>query len=155
MIAGAGVMVAGVAVTPLASGLTGLMVLWALVGFGFSLTQTPIGRIINRSAREADRGAVFAAQFALSHGAWLITDPLAGWLGSAFGLTQAALGLAVLGALAMAAVPRLWPAFDPAELEHDHSDLPPDHPHLRNNADNHCHALVIDELHRRWPAQRA
>jgi len=155
MITGAGLMVAGVAVTPLVPGLAALMALWALVGFGFSLTQTPIGRIINRSAREADRGAVFAAQFALSHGAWLITYPLAGWLGSAFGLTQAALGLAVLGALAMAAVLRLWPAFDPAELEHDHADLPSGHPHLRNNPDNHCHALVVDELHRRWPTRRA
>lgn len=154
MITGAGVMVAGVAVTPLVSGLTGLMVLWALVGFGFSLTQTPIGRIINRSAREADRGAVFAAQFALSHAAWLITYPLAGWLGSAFGLTQAALGLAVLGAVALAAVLRLWPAFDPAELDHDHADLPPDHPHLREghrDGHAHSHVVMIDPLHPHWP----
>jgi len=81
MIAGAGVMVAGVALTPMVTGLAGLMILWGIVGFGFSLTQTPIGRILNRSAREQDRPAVFAAQFALSHAAWLVTYPLAGWLG--------------------------------------------------------------------------
>uniref|UniRef100_UPI0035B3BBC4 MFS transporter n=1 Tax=Tabrizicola sp. TaxID=2005166 RepID=UPI0035B3BBC4 len=79
MIGGAALMVAGVALVPLVGSLSALIMLWALIGFGFSLTQTPIGRIINRSAREADRGAVFAAQFALSHACWLVTYPLAGW----------------------------------------------------------------------------
>lgn len=152
MLAGAGLMVAGVAVTPLVTGLAALMALWTGIGFGFSLTQTPIGRILNRSARPEDRPAVFAAQFALSHACWLVTYPLAGWLGSAFGLTQAALGLAVMGAVAMAVVLRLWPAFDPAEIEHDHADLPPDHPHLQaGHVSAHRHAVVIDALHPEWP----
>ena len=148
-------MVAGVAVTPLVTGLSGLMVLWALIGFGFSFTQTPIGRILNRSARNEDRPAVFAAQFAMSHAAWLVTYPLAGWLGSAFSLTVAAYGLAALGAAAMVAVIRLWPADDPVEVTHDHPDLPAGHPHLSEHAENHRHALVIDGLHHRWPVRRA
>ena len=152
MLGGAGLMVAGVACTPLATGLWGLTTLWALIGFGFSFTQTPIGRILNRSARPQDRPAVFAAQFALSHAAWLITYPLAGWLGSTYGLPQAALGLAAVGSLAMAAVIRLWPATDPVDLLHAHPDLPPDHPHLHEHAGaEHRHALMIDDLHRRWP----
>ena len=155
MITGAGLMVAGVAVTPLVIGLPGLMALWALIGFGFSFTQTPIGRILNRSAREQDRPAVFAAQFALSHACWLATYPLAGWLGSAFSLAAAAYGLALIGAVAMVAVIRLWPAQDPVEVAHVHPDLPPDHPHLGDHAQGHRHALVIDGLHRRWPSQRA
>jgi MFS family permease len=72
MFGGAALMVAGVAPVPLLGSLAALIALWALIGFGFSLTQTPIGRIINRSAREADRGAVFAAQFAVSHACWLV-----------------------------------------------------------------------------------
>ena len=151
MLAGAGGMVVGVALVPLAPGLIGLMVLWAAIGFGFAFTQIPIGRILNRSARPQDRPAVFAAQFALSHAAWLITYPLAGWLGSAFGLPQAALGLAALGAVAMVAVIRLWPATDPVDTAHDHPDLPPDHPHLNAHAEHHAHTFVIDDLHRRWP----
>jgi len=151
MIGGAGLMVAGVAATPLVTGLVGLMLLWAIVGFGFSFTQTPIGRILNRSSREQDRPAVFAAQFALSHAAWLVTYPLAGWLGAAFSLTTAALGLAALGAVAMVVVIRLWPAHDPVAVAHDHPDLAPDHPHMRDHAGGHRHALVIDGLHRRWP----
>jgi MFS family permease len=43
MLAGAGLMVAGVAVTPLAPGLEMLMVLWAVIGFGCAFTQIPSG----------------------------------------------------------------------------------------------------------------
>lgn len=152
MIGGAALMVAGVALVPLVGGLAGLILLWAAIGFGFSLTQTPIGRIINRSAREADRGAVFAAQFALSHACWLVTYPLAGWIGAGAGLSAAALVLAAIGAVGLAAVLRIWPAEDNAVLPHEHPDLPPDHPHLSETGANHSHAFVIDDLHRRWPS---
>ncbi|OZA10601.1 MAG: MFS transporter, partial [Rhodobacterales bacterium 17-64-5] len=40
MIGGAALMVAGVALVPLVGGLGSLIALWALIGFGFSLTQT-------------------------------------------------------------------------------------------------------------------
>ncbi len=152
MIMGAAAMVAGVALTPLVTGLGGLMGLWAIVGFGFSFTQTPIGRILNRSAREQDRPVVFAAQFALSHAAWLVTYPLAGWLGASFGLPVAAYGLALIGAVALIAVIRLWPSLDPTEVAHHHPDLPPDHPHLQDHLPGHHHPFVIDGLHRRWPS---
>jgi hypothetical protein len=45
---------------------------------GFSLTQTPNGRIITCSADAADCGVVFAAHFALSHARSLVTHLLAG-----------------------------------------------------------------------------
>ena len=151
MLGGAGLMVAGVAVTPLMPGLVALMALWAVIGFGFSLTQTPIGRILNRSARPEDRPAVFAAQFALSHACWLVTYPLAGWIGANAGLSAAAITLAVIGAAGLAAVLRLWPASDQTILPHDHPELPLDHPHLAEHGKQHAHSIVIDDLHRRWP----
>jgi MFS family permease len=151
MIGGAALMVAGVALVPLVSTLIALIALWAVIGFGFSLTQTPIGRIINRSAREADRGAVFAAQFALSHACWLVTYPLAGWIGAGAGLSVAAFLLAVIGATGLVAVLRLWPASDQTILPHDHPELPLDHPHLSEHEKQHAHSIVIDDLHRRWP----
>ena len=151
MIGGAGLMVAGVALVPLVGGLASLITLWALIGFGFSLTQTPIGRIIYRSAREADRGAVFAAQFALSHACWLVTYPLAGWVGAGAGLSVTALLLAGIGSIGLIAVLRIWPAEDDSVLSHDHPDLPPDHPHISQHGPQHSHAFVIDDLHRRWP----
>jgi MFS family permease len=151
MLGGAGLMVAGVAMTPLMPGLVALMALWAVIGFGFSLTQTPIGRILNRSARPEDRPAVFAAQFALSHACWLVTYPLAGWIGANAGLSAAAITLAVMGAAGLAAVLRLWPASDQTILPHDHPELPLDHPHLAEHGKQHAHSIVIDDLHRRWP----
>ena len=151
MLGGAGLMVAGVAMTPLMPGLVALMALWAVIGFGFSLTQTPIGRILNRSARPEDRPAVFAAQFALSHACWLVTYPLAGWIGANAGLSAAAITLAVIGAAGLAAVLRLWPASDQTILPHDHPELPLDHPHLAEHGKQHAHSIVIDDLHRRWP----
>jgi len=152
MIGGAGLMVAGVALVPLVGSLASLIALWAVIGFGFSLTQTPIGRIINRSAREADRGAVFAAQFALSHACWLITYPLAGWIGAGAGLSAAALVLAIIGAAGIVAVLRLWPADDPDAFEHSHENLPLDHPHL-NGQRHHTHRFVVDDEHPKWGAQ--
>ena len=149
MIGGAALMVAGVALVPLMGSLAALIALWAVIGFGFSLTQTPIGRIINRSAHEADRGAVFAAQFALSHACWLVTYPLAGWIGAGAGLSAAALGLAAIGAAGVVAVLRLWPAHDPEAFAHSHENLPLDHPHLKGQA-HHTHRFVVDENHPRW-----
>lgn len=151
MLAGALLMLLAVAAVPLVAGLSGLMALWALAGFGFSLTQTPIGRILTRSAQEADRPALFAAQFALSHACWLVTYPLAGWLGATLGLAPVALILAVVAALALVLTWRLWPAADPEALPHDHPDLAADHPHLAQHHAPHSHAFVIDDLHRSWP----
>lgn len=151
MIGGAALMVAGVALVPLVGSLVALIALWAMIGFGFSLTQTPIGRIINRSSHEADRGAVFAAQFALSHACWLVSYPLAGWVGAEAGLSAAALVLAAAGAAGLVAVLRIWPAREDIAPAHDHPDLPADHPHLAGHGARHAHPYVIDDLHRRWP----
>ena len=153
MLGGGGVMILAVALLPLVGSLQGLIALWSLAGFGFSLTQTPIGRILNRSADEADRPALFAAQFALSHACWLVTYPLAGWLGALAGLSTVALVLAALGAAALALTLRLWPARDPETLAHDHPELPPGHPHLaaHGHRGTHEHRFVVDALHQRWP----
>jgi MFS family permease len=152
MLGGGGFMILAVAAVPIVATLPALMALWAVAGFGFSLTQTPIGRILNRSADEADRPALFAAQFALSHACWLVTYPLAGWLGALAGLSSVALILAALGTAALLMTRTLWPANDPGTLAHAHPDLGSDHPHLSRHGTPHAHAFVIDDLHPRWPS---
>ncbi|WP_306337349.1 MFS transporter [Streptomyces sp. KL118A] len=137
-----------------------LLVTWAAFGAGGSMVLTPTGRLLRRSAPPEERTAAFAAQFSLSHACWLLTYPLAGWLGAAAGLGRAVavLGGIVLGAALLAV--RLWPA--PGQVpaagtqvvEHDHPDLAPDHPHLANTAVTedrwrHRHRLVTDALHSR------
>ncbi len=151
MIGGAALMVAGVAVVSWSSDLKSLVLIWGLVGFGFSLTQTPLGRIITRSTREHDRGAVFAGQFALSHACWLVSYPLAGWIGAQAGMVVAASVLATLGTIGLIAVWFLWPRHDPDEVLHSHANLPADHPHLAEHGPQHSHEYFIDDLHPIWP----
>lgn len=122
---------------------------WFLIGLGYSAVLTPSGRLLRRSSHDADRPALFAAQFALSHGCWLIAYPVAGWLMVQFGIVPALLGLALMGGAGIMGALRLWPADDPVEVEHTHDDLPLDHPHL-NGARTHSHAFVVDEYHPRW-----
>ncbi|MCP3759067.1 MFS transporter [Streptomyces sp. TBY4] len=83
---------------------------WAVFGAACSMVLTPAGRVLRRAAPEGDRTAVFAAQFSLSHAAWLLTYPLAGWAGAKAGLgwATALLGAVALAAAAVAA--HQWPS---------------------------------------------
>jgi MFS family permease len=152
MLSGGALLAAGTALGPLASSLAALMALWVVLGFGYSLTQTPSGRLLRRSAQPEDRPAIFAAQFALSHACWLVTYPLAGRLGAGIGLDATFLVMAGLSTAGVVLALRLWPAAEPGAVAHAHPDLPPDHPHLRGNGNSgHRHEVVIDDLHHRWP----
>lgn len=126
-----------------------LLAIWLLVGLGYSAVLTPSGRLLKRSAHAEDRPAVFAAQFALSHACWLVTYPLSGWLMTSFGTVPALLGLASLAMIGILVARRVWPAGDPDEVEHEHMNLPLDHPHLEGHR-KHSHRLVIDDAHPRW-----
>lgn len=122
MLVGALVLTAATAAVPLAlgahatAGVVAIGALWVLVGAGWSAVETPVGRIIRRSVPRADLPAAFAAQFSLSHACWLVTYPLAGWLGDRH-LSGAALALAVVAAGATIVAARLWPrAAAPADV---------------------------------------
>ncbi|MFV0294588.1 MAG: MFS transporter [Hyphomicrobiaceae bacterium] len=152
MIAGAALLVVSTGFGALVPSFVVLLPLWFLIGFGFSVAQTPSGRLLRRSAHAEDRPAIFAAQFALSHACWLITYPLAGRLGAAIGLPVTFAVMSVIGLGGVLLAFRLWPAGDPSVVLHDHPDLPPDHPHLREHGvQRHRHILIVDDLHRRWP----
>lgn len=128
-----------------------LLVSWTLLGIAYSAVMTPSGRLLRRSAQPADRPAVFAAQFALSHACWLLTYPLAGWLGSAVGIVPTAFVLAAITFGGVLLARTLWPAADSDVVLHEHPELPVDHPHLRGEPSRHAHVYVIDNLHHRWP----
>lgn len=132
-----------------------LLALWFLLGAGYSMAQTPSGRLLRRSAQSQDRPALFAAQFALSHACWLVTYPLAGWLGAKSGLGVSFVVLGVVATASLFVATRLWPAHDPDDLPHAHDELEPGHPHLAQGQSQgarvHSHAFVIDDEHPRWP----
>ena len=151
-----------------------ILPIWCLIGMGWSLVQTPAGRVVNRSSSAADRPAYFSAQFALSHGGWLLAYPIAGQLGARIGIEMAALifGGAVLLFTIIAA--RAWPSTDAVVLEHTHETASHQHEHVhdehhRHDHDGtearephshahghesarHSHPFVIDDHHAHWPA---
>ncbi|OQS20657.1 MFS transporter [Chromobacterium violaceum] len=153
MLGGAAVLVAGLLLGVWLNSYALLLPLWFVLGLGYCLVQTPSGRLLRRSAHAADRPALFAAQFALSHACWLITYPLAGWLGAKAGLLATFIILGVLAGVAALISMRSWAYHDPDQLAHSHDDLPVGHPHLAaHEADQiHEHVFVIDDLHLRWP----
>ena len=152
-----------------------LVILWLVVGFGWSLVQTPAGRVVNRSSAIADRDAYYSAQFALTHLCWLVAYPVVGYLGEYAGIETTGLlvGVIVLGAAVLGY--RLWPDPDPTVLTHSHEanshshahkhdehhqgDHASDGHHLPDCADHehqhnpitHSHVFVIDDHHPSWP----
>lgn len=154
VLAAAATVLSGSVASPVSTLWPSLMAIWMLLGLGYSAVQTPSGRLLRRSARAEDRPAVFAAQFALSHVCWLVTYPLAGWLGAAVpvSITFGLFALLTFASVLVAA--QLWPSEDIGDLVHRHDDLPADHPHLAGIAQrSHAHPFVIDDLHRHWPAR--
>ena len=129
--------------------------------------------LLKRSSHAEDRPALFAAQFALSHACWLLTYPLAGWLGAVLGLEATFYVLAAIAAVGTMIAALVWPAGDPSVLPHDHPEQahthahthdahhqhehegwegpePHSHPH-RHGPLRHSHELVIDDHHPVWP----
>ncbi|WP_280338762.1 MFS transporter [Nocardia neocaledoniensis] len=166
MLTGAAVLVTGLAAAiALSTAPTGAwswpaaLTTWATIGAGTAMVLTPTGRVLRRSARAEDRPALFAAQFSLSHVAWLLTYPITGWLATAAGFTTTWVTLAVLAALGAVAAVRLWPRRDPAEITHVH-ELGTVDPAILVDAIQvgprhfqHTHAYVIDRDHPRWPSR--
>ena len=157
MLTGASILTVGLTIGPFVPGFQMLLPLWFLLGLGYSLTQTPSGRLLRRSSHPEDRPALFAAQFALSHSCWLLTYPVAGWLGPVVALPATFAALAVIAALATLVAARLWPAGqDASVIIHVHDRLDANHPHLEGAEPvavgyRHAHPFVIDSHHPDWP----
>ncbi|HCJ48970.1 MAG TPA: MFS transporter [Microbacterium sp.] len=110
MVAGSALIVVGlagaVAVTALLTatggGWVALLAAWVVLGMGTSLVNTPSSRLLAEASTPQNRNLVYTAQFALSHACFLVTYPIAGWLGGT-SLLAAAVALAVLACVALAA----------------------------------------------------
>jgi MFS family permease len=147
---------------------------WFLVGIGWSLVQTPSGKIVNMSALPLDRISYFSAQFALSHLCWLITYPITGFLVLYYGFSFSALFLSCVVLTCFIFSILFWPDEQDRNLthshelrihthEHNHKDQ--HHLHLHNDNQeqethdheheheevSHKHKFVIDLHHQEWP----
>ncbi|WP_460871185.1 MFS transporter, partial [Nocardioides pakistanensis] len=83
---------------------------WFFAGLGNSAVLAPMGRVIRDSVPDEDLPHVFAAQFSLAHGWWLISYPVAGWGATALGYGPMTLLLAAFSLAALGFSARLWPA---------------------------------------------
>lgn len=170
MLTGAALLPVGLVLASLSAPFAGVLALWALMGLGASLVQTPAGLLLRRSSHPEDRPALYAAQFALSHACWLVTYPAAGWFGASLGLGPTFLVMAAGAAAGGFAALALWPREDSDVIEHEH--LPLDHTHggedplhhapgaadrneghHRHRPIRHAHAFVIDDHHPVWPVR--
>jgi MFS family permease len=175
MLIGSLTMAVGVGLMSTGPAFTFVLPIWFLIGLGWSLVQTPSGRIVNRSASAADRPAYFSAQFALSHACWLIFYPIAGQLGTRIGIETTALWLGggIVIFTVLAAV--IWPREEAEELAHVHEHVTHEHEHAhgphhshehdgdagdeshshahRHDKVHHSHTFVIDDHHVAWPAE--
>jgi hypothetical protein len=108
--------------------------------------STPSGRLLRRSSTAEDRPALFAAQFALSHSCWLVTYPLAGWVGATWGTQASFIALTIVAALSLLTAVLIWrPEHEEYVQLHSHTDAE------TNNASTHEHDFVIDDEHPSWP----
>ncbi|OJF95572.1 MFS transporter [Pararhizobium antarcticum] len=157
MLSGATILIVGLVLAAFVTSYAMLLAVWLLIGLGYSIIQTPSGRLLRRSAHAADRPSLFAAHFALSHAAWLLTYPLAGWLGATIGLSLTAIVLCLLAGLGFMVAISVWRHSDEMEIEHSHDDLAENDPHLMEGhhrlGHRHSHAFMIDRLHPGWPRE--
>ncbi|MFD9719097.1 MFS transporter [Streptomyces sp. NPDC059076] len=117
MVSGAGVLVGGTiaAVALITTGLstwTGTAIVWTVIGIGMALVITPTGKVLRASVEPRAIPEVFAAQFSLSHLAWLVTYPIAGWLGTNAGFALTWSLLAALAGMGAIGTLLLWPRHD-------------------------------------------
>lgn len=137
-------------------GWTQFLVFWLVLGASYSAMLTPSGRLLKRSSQTDTRPEIFAAQFALSHACWLLTYPLAGWLGASTEWAFAFAVFAVLAGCSVLLARIVWPVADPDVLEHTHADIAADDPHVAGaeptaEGFKHSHRYVIDQHHHNWP----
>ncbi len=93
-------------------GFVGLCAAWISAGIGWSLVQTPAGRVVKRSAAPSDLPAFFAAHFSLTHVCWLLTYPAAGFLGAQWSLATTGWVMASWVGTATLVGLWLWPGRD-------------------------------------------
>jgi MFS family permease len=173
MLSGSLLMAAGLAWWGTGPTFVELFPAWFLVGIGWSLVQTPAGRVVNRSSSRGDRPAYFSAQFALSHACWLLFYPLAGQLGTRIGIEMTAWIFAGGIVLFTFSAALLWPSDGKVRLDHVHDEVDHEHEHVhgehhdhehsgtegdephrhrhRHSKVEHKHDFVIDDHHIAWP----
>ena len=153
--------------------LTGLFLVWFILGMASALLQTPSGLVLQQSSTLADRPAYFSAQFTLTHMGWLFAYLVAGQISQYMAIDMGMLILAGASAVMLLVGLKFWHVDDAVKLSHTHVETQHLHPHMhdehhqhkhegwegpephvhehRHPKVKHSHNFHIDEHHLRWP----
>jgi hypothetical protein len=103
MLAGTAILVLGLAMGVFLNDYTTLLALWLLLGIGYSLTQTPSGRLLRRSS-SLKTGLPCLPHSLLYPMPWLVTYPLAGWVGATISIQTSFIALTIIAGLSLIVV---------------------------------------------------
>ncbi|AFZ01561.1 MFS transporter [Calothrix sp. PCC 6303] len=122
-----------------------LMMLWLLAGIGQSCVNLPTQTLIADRIPTDAQGRVYGAHFAWSHLWWVISYPLAGWLGSNFAEVEFFYG-ALIG-FALLVIAQI--ALSPHSHEHLHYPILHEHKHIHDEHHQHEHdgEILLSEPH--------
>lgn len=90
-----------------------LLGLWVLLGAATSAVLTPSARLLRDASDELTRPYVFTAQFSLSHACFILTYPVAGWIGASAGLGWSAAVLTAIAVVGAWVAAVSWPRHPP------------------------------------------
>jgi MFS transporter, NRE family, putaive nickel resistance protein len=125
--------------------LDGLLGLWALAGVGQTLVNIPTQTLIADRVAVELQGRVYGAHFAWSHLWWVVSYPLAGWLGSQVPahnfFYSSLIGSVLLVTVYVALHPQKLTALENG-LWHEH-----DHLHDEQHAHAHSPSITIQNYH--------
>jgi MFS transporter, NRE family, putaive nickel resistance protein len=122
-----------------------LMVLWLMAGMGQNCVNLPTQTLIADRIPIDAQGRVYGAHFAWSHLWWVISYPLAGWLGSQFTEVEFFYGGLIGLALLVVVQITLTPHFH----EHLHYPVLHEHKHLHDEHHQHEHdeGIFLSQSH--------
>jgi MFS transporter, NRE family, putaive nickel resistance protein len=128
-----------------------LMILWLVAGMGQNFVNLPTQTLIADRIPTDAQGRVYGAHFAWSHLWWVISYPLAGWLGSQFAFFEFFYG----GLIGLALLVVVQITLAPHSHEHLHYPVLHDHKHVHDeeislvkpHTHPHEHVIIISHSH--------
>lgn len=166
----------GAALSFSAAGFYSFCALWLAIGAGNALLLIPSLNIVRASSNPQDRNDYYAANFSLTHFAWLFAYLLAGILANYLTLGWVFIILAIIAVVATFYAASVWQKNDQYVLQHSHEFIEHEHyhshdAHHRHHLDEknypprhrhrhvhlpltHSHYFVIDEHHLKWPRHK-
>ncbi|APS49444.1 hypothetical protein DA717_13710 [Piscirickettsiaceae bacterium NZ-RLO2] len=91
--------IGGFAIGILTPNLTGIFIIWFILGIGASLIETLIGLTITENITQEKQNNYFTAYFSLSHACWLSAYFITGWIGNQIAMQSLLLLLFLISVL--------------------------------------------------------